>query len=89
LRNGEIVAQHDGSPAAGYLPMPAWRVGDGIADEHPVTVPSGRQPGDVIRAGVYRRSDNNRLTVIDQNGNGSGEWVDLTDRLQPSEDGLP
>jgi 4-amino-4-deoxy-L-arabinose transferase-like glycosyltransferase len=89
LRNGELVAQHDGSPAAGYLPMPAWRAGDGVADEHPVTVPNGRQPGDVIRAGVYRRSDNNRLTVIDQNGNGSGEWVDLTSRLQPSEDGLP
>jgi 4-amino-4-deoxy-L-arabinose transferase-like glycosyltransferase len=59
------IAQADGSPASGYLPMPSWRVGDQIVDEHIVQLPSRAQAGDVVRVGIYRREDNYRLRVRD------------------------
>lgn len=66
LRGGpELIAQADSSPAGGYLPMPAWRVGDQIVDEHTVLLPSRAQAGDVVRVGIYRRADNHRLRVRD------------------------
>ncbi len=82
VRDGELVAQHDGSPASGYLPMTTWRAGDVILDLHPVVVPSGYRPGDEIRVGVYQREDNRRLSAADPSGAELGEWVDITDRVR-------
>jgi hypothetical protein len=75
LRGGQVVAQHDSSPVDGYLPMPAWRVGDVIVDEHTLGVPAGLQAGDQVRVGIYRRSDNTRLRVVDQHGNPTADSV--------------
>lgn len=85
VRDGQLVAQHDGSPAEGYLPMPAWRAGDVIVDAHAVTVPAGYRPGDALRVGIYRREDSRRLRVQSVSTGDSVpamDWVDLTDLLR-------
>lgn len=64
MRGGQVVAQHDGTPAGGYLPMPAWRVGDEIVDKHVLPVPNGIRPDDEIRVGIYVRGSNARLRVV-------------------------
>jgi hypothetical protein len=64
LRGGQVLTQHDGSPAQGYLPMPMWRSGDVIVDEHVLHVPDGLQHGDQVRVGIYGRADNTRLRVL-------------------------
>ncbi len=75
VRNGDVVAQSDGSPALGHLPFPTWRRGDSINDSHLLAPPGGMQAGDEIRAGVYRREGNQRLRVTDAQGNPSGDYV--------------
>lgn len=82
LRDGQLIAQHDGSPADGYLPMPAWRAGDVIVDAHPITAPAGYQPGDALRVGIYRREDGRRLRVMLPAP--AEDSVDLTDLLRSS-----
>lgn len=64
VRGGQVVAQHDGAPAGGHLPMPTWRVGDEIADSHLLSVPGGLQTGDEVRVGIYTRGANTRLNVL-------------------------
>ncbi|MCL5997961.1 MAG: glycosyltransferase family 39 protein [Chloroflexi bacterium] len=68
VRGGQVIAQHDSSPVNGYLPMPVWRAGDVIADQHVLQVPGGLQKGDQVRTGIYRRSDNTRLRLMGQDG---------------------
>lgn len=68
FRDGRLVAQHDGSPAGGYLPMPTFRPGDQIVDKHDLRVPGGAASGDEIRVGVYRREGTTRLRVLDAAG---------------------
>jgi hypothetical protein len=75
VRNGEVVAQSDGSPAQGYLPFPTWRPGDWIVDQHVLAPPGGMQAGDEIRAGIYHREGNQRLRVSDALGSISGDYV--------------
>jgi len=75
VRNGEVVAQSDSSPVQGYLPFPTWRPGDFIVDAHLLAPPGGLQAGDEIRAGIYHRESNQRLRVIDAQGNASGDYV--------------
>lgn len=77
LRDGRLqpLVQSDSSPAKGYLPMPVWRVGDHIVDEHVLAVPGGAQPGDVVSVGIYRRADNRRLSVLDAQGNPAADSV--------------
>ncbi len=65
-RHGQLIAQADSSPAYGFLPMPAWRPGDQILDEHFVQPLGDAQPGDQVHIGIYRREDNARLPT--QNG---------------------
>jgi 4-amino-4-deoxy-L-arabinose transferase-like glycosyltransferase len=74
-RNGQLITQHDGSPALGYLPMMMWRVGDVIVDEHSLAIPGGAQAGDEIRVGIYRRSDNRRFDATDATGKMIGDYV--------------
>jgi hypothetical protein len=63
-RGGQVVAQHDGAPAGGYLPMPTWRVGDEIVDKHIFPVPDGIRAGDEVHVGIYTRGANTRLRLI-------------------------
>jgi len=71
VRGGQVISQHDGTPADGYLPMPAWRVGDEIVDKHLLSVPGGIKPGDEIRLGIYTRGTNSRLKL----STGSDQFV--------------
>jgi 4-amino-4-deoxy-L-arabinose transferase-like glycosyltransferase len=75
VRNGEVVAQSDASPAQGYLPFPTWRPGDWIVDQHLLAPPGGVQAGDEVRVGIYRREGNQRLRVTDAHGAVSGDYV--------------
>jgi hypothetical protein len=75
LRDGRVLAQSDGSPAQGLLPMPTWRPGDAIVDRHVLAVPGGAQPGDEIHAGAYRREGNQRLAVLDAQGGAGSDYV--------------
>jgi 4-amino-4-deoxy-L-arabinose transferase-like glycosyltransferase len=75
VRNGEVVAQSDSSPAGGYLPFPSWRPGDVIVDRHLLAPPGGMQAGDEIIFGIYRREGNQRLRVVDAHGGVSGDYV--------------
>ncbi|WP_169237024.1 ArnT family glycosyltransferase [Candidatus Roseilinea sp. NK_OTU-006] len=77
LRDGRLqpLTQADSSPAQGYLPMPVWRIGDRIVDEHALSVPGGAQPGDTVRIGIYRRADNRRLAVLDAQGKPTADSV--------------
>ncbi|MCS7054986.1 MAG: glycosyltransferase family 39 protein [Thermoflexales bacterium] len=77
LRDGQLqpLVQADSSPAKGYLPMPVWRPGDRIVDEHVLVVPQGAQPNDVVSIGIYRRADNRRLAVLDAQGKPAGDSV--------------
>jgi 4-amino-4-deoxy-L-arabinose transferase-like glycosyltransferase len=76
-RTGEVITQHDGSPAFGYLPMPTWRVGDQIADPHPMAVPGGMQAGDSVTSGIYHRAGNTRLQLLDAHGNHLADAVQI------------
>lgn len=74
-RNGQQIAQHDGTPGEGYLPLPTWRIGDVIVDKHAFAVPGGAQPGDEIHVGLYARANDARLSVLDAQGNAVGDSV--------------
>lgn len=54
LRDGELLAQHDMPPGAGYLLTSGWQVDDLILDEHflPDVVPDPAR--DTLRIGFYR-----------------------------------
>lgn len=77
LRDGQPqpLTQADSSPAHGYLPMPVWRIGDRIVDEHALSVPGGAQTGDAVSIGIYRRADNRRLAVLDAQGKPTADSV--------------
>lgn len=63
MRAGQLIAQSDGSPGLGFLPMPAWRPGETLLDVRTLAAPGGWQPGDALRVGLYRRSDLQRVPV--------------------------
>ena len=75
MRAGQLVAQHDSSPGAGYWPMNIWRNGDVVADEFALHVPGGGKPFDEVRVGIYDRNTGTRLNVLDANGNVTGDSV--------------
>ncbi len=76
-RNGNPApfAQHDGNPAGGRWPTPFWRAGDVVVDVHPLSAPDAFKPGDEIVVGLYRRSDQRRLNVLDAQGNPKGDYA--------------
>ena len=75
VRGGQVVAQVDATPGSGYWPAPTWRPGDSIGDFYTLAVPNGAQPGDEIQVGLYRRSDNQRLKVVDADEKSTGDYV--------------
>ncbi len=77
MRAGQLIAQSDGSPGLGFLPMPAWRPGETLLDVRTLTAPGGWQTGDELRVGLYRRSDLLRVTVL-RGGRGADDFVVVT-----------
>jgi hypothetical protein len=61
LGEGDIVAQSDGTPAAGSLPTWCWLPGEVVADVHVLEV--GGQEPDEIGVGLYDWRDGLRLPV--------------------------
>jgi hypothetical protein len=62
---GQLIAQHDGPPASGWVPTRLWQPGDRIVDTHVITAPlrSGR-----IIVGMYNPATGVRLTAIGADG---------------------
>jgi hypothetical protein len=65
---GRTWGQRDSEPMAGLSPFSAWQEGEQMLDHHGLLVPAGTPPGDYqLRLGVYRATDEQELTVLDEN----------------------
>lgn len=54
--SSDMVVQNDHLPGGVYYPSSLWRPGDGVRDEHVVTLPAVLPDGALeVRAGAYRR----------------------------------
>lgn len=62
-RGGQIIAQADGVPAAGYYPTTKWRPGDFFYDERSLAV-TEILPQDQIWVGMYNFQTGDRLPVL-------------------------
>ncbi|NJN93035.1 MAG: hypothetical protein HC875_02565 [Anaerolineales bacterium] len=64
---GQVVAQHDGLPAAGAVPTTDWAVNEVITDRHLIEF-ANLPPGDYsLIAGMYDAATGKRLTVTGDN----------------------
>lgn len=73
--SGNLVAQYDGVPGGGLLPMPIWQPGELITDRFALILPTDLPPGDYsIRVGIYSQASGLRLRVISA-PEGSGDYV--------------
>ncbi|HYN89389.1 MAG TPA: hypothetical protein VER55_12710, partial [Ardenticatenaceae bacterium] len=62
--DGELVAQRDQQPLAGFFPTSYWWPGRVIADEYEVVLPGGAAAGNYeLRAGMYNLTTGERLSV--------------------------
>jgi hypothetical protein len=62
--SGNLVAGHDGRPAAGRFPTPAWRPGLTVTDTHFLPLPADLPPGTyTLRAGLYDPQSGARLLL--------------------------
>jgi hypothetical protein len=86
LQDGQLVAQgQDAPPGTRYLPTSQWRPGDVFVNEHDLELYGayeGRQAGQQLIAGLYDWPSQNRLSVLDKNGQTQGDYA----LLDPSVD---
>jgi hypothetical protein len=62
--SGQVVAQHDGQPAAGANPTSTWVNGEWLADRHMLLLPPGLPAGEyTLRAGLYDPATGARLPL--------------------------
>lgn len=60
--DGQIIAQHDGSPGEGTLPTNIWVAGEIIRDPHAIMLPAELPPGRyMLRVGIYDPISGERL----------------------------
>jgi len=53
--SGQVVAQHDGDPVAGFTPTTRWRSGELIVDRHRLALSPGLSAGSyALKAGMYQ-----------------------------------
>jgi hypothetical protein len=80
-RGGKIVAQHDGQPLGGALPMRAWSPGEIVADAVSIPMAQTLAPGAYrLIAGLYNAATGARLPVA---GGGAGPAdIVLLDEVQ-------
>jgi hypothetical protein len=51
---GEIVAESNGKPQSGQMPLPRWTPGDWLEDTHTLSLPADLPPGSYrLRVGLY------------------------------------
>jgi hypothetical protein len=61
-RSGNVVAQHDATPAG--IPTSLWSPGDALTDVHEVSLPQALPAGQYsLRVGLYTLADGQRLGV--------------------------
>ncbi|NDJ52149.1 MAG: phospholipid carrier-dependent glycosyltransferase [Chloroflexi bacterium] len=75
-RDGTIIAQRDGQPAAGLRPMTTWAPGETIRDRFAVPLPSDLAAGEYnLHVGLYHPESQLRLRVSDGQGGPDYLWV--------------
>jgi hypothetical protein len=63
--SGQLIAQHDGPPAGGYVPLDWWGEQDAVIDRHEIELPEGLQAGEYsIVVGVYDSLTGERYTAV-------------------------
>ncbi len=71
-----LWGQHDGQPAGGERPVPSWRPGERILDEHCFQVLPGAPAGQyLVEVGLYDGTTGERLPVT---GGGEGDRIIVT-----------
>ncbi|MCU0492483.1 MAG: hypothetical protein MUD01_12885 [Chloroflexaceae bacterium] len=76
----QIVAEHNGWPAAGRMPTTRWTPGDWLRDSHPLALPAGLPPGSYeLRVGLFRpeEADWRRQELWREDGSFGGNYVVL------------
>lgn len=64
--DGRPLAQSDRAPEGGFYPTSAWEVGERVADEYTLTLPTDLPPGSyTLITGLYRPTDFARLPTLD------------------------
>ncbi|MBN1178846.1 MAG: glycosyltransferase family 39 protein [Anaerolineae bacterium] len=68
--DGQVAAQDDSPPQAGYHPTDHWLPGEVVPDPHHLALPAGAPSGDYrILVGLYDLETMDRLPVTDAAGN--------------------
>ena len=66
---GQLVAQDDGVPGSGFVPIQWWDDQDAVIDTHFITLPEGLEPGYYdVAVGLYNPVSGERFTAVDGNG---------------------
>ncbi len=66
---GEVVAQHDGPPGAGFAVTSSWVPGAAVEDRHAVLLPDDLPPGSYrLLVGLYDPATGARLPLLSQTG---------------------
>ncbi|MFN2135033.1 MAG: hypothetical protein ACK2UK_03710 [Candidatus Promineifilaceae bacterium] len=67
--SGRLVAQHDGPPADGFVPLGWWQAGDEIVDRRALDLPPDLPPGTYTAGiGVYDPISGSRYAAVDASG---------------------
>jgi hypothetical protein len=75
--DGQLVAQNDRQPEAGFYPTWGWDVGESVLDRFDLTIPAGLPEGDYrLVIGWYNAQSGERLRLAD-GGDGweLAQWI--------------
>jgi 4-amino-4-deoxy-L-arabinose transferase-like glycosyltransferase len=67
VRDGQVVAQSDSAPAAGFYPTTWWKPGDEIVDEHVIDAPYDPRREEIV-IGWYDLASMQHLRVLGEDG---------------------
>ncbi|MBE7551982.1 MAG: glycosyltransferase family 39 protein [Anaerolineales bacterium] len=71
-------AGQDNLPVWGSYPTTLWQSGEKITDKYILTIPAGAPPGDHrLRVGWYNSTTQERVPVVDNQGQSSGDFTTL------------
>ena len=76
---GQLRAQADSPPTSGMYPTSVWDAGESIADFHTIVLPTDLPAGNyTIAMGLYDPQTGQRLPIMDENGQTSGDHVTIS-----------
>lgn len=76
--DGRIWGQRDSQPVTGFYPTSLWTAGEFVRDQVGLTISEGAPAGEyTLIVGMYRASSGERLSVLDEEGEVSGDHVRL------------